>query len=345
MALEIKNCLACGANLGEDLCCDYCGSMHMITDQGPGLGCRRCGAGNLLTASNCNQCGSSLLLDCPECHAKNPKGSRFCSECKIEFRSYRHASLHQAHLAVPQEKVEETVKAWLGKGWFRARDSNKIIIMDSQLYWCPMWVFHTEVHGSVQGQNAQTYYKTETKKKWIPEQEDERFNISITPEGRDGYTHSRPKTGGKWVDEVVSVPYTVWQDVSKEFEEKFYFHERAYDNRDVNQYSIKPSKTMKDLTEIPQSRGSWEHVLTPNYQDRDVFGDFRKKVERSLHSQLLDRVELMKVRFKNPRLKLVYCPIWTIIYRYKRKRKRCWIDGSQGAVYGQSVSILSQLFG
>lgn len=284
MALEIKNCLACGANLGGDLCCDYCGSTHMFTDNGPGLGCRNCGSGNLLTASNCNQCGTSLLLDCPECHAKNPKGSRFCSECKIESHSYRHATLHQAKLAVSHDQLEDAVKAWLGKGWFRARDSNKIVIMDSQLYWVPMWVFNTEVHGSVQGRNAQTHYKTETKRKWIPEEVDDSFNVSITQEGWDGYNHKKPKRGGKWVDEVVSVPYTVWQDVSKEYEDKFYFYERAYNNRDVNKYAIKPSSKIKDITELPQSEAHWEHVLTPEYKDRDVFGDFRKKVESSLKS-------------------------------------------------------------
>jgi hypothetical protein len=342
MALEIKSCLACGAGLGDCSTCDYCGSTHLITSKGSGLACRQCGCGNLPNAANCNQCGNSLLQACVECSHRNPIGSRYCAECKIDVHDYRRPKLYQKPLKIQKGDLDKALHGFLASGWFRARDSHKTVLMDAQLNWCPVWVFHSECDGHVQGQKAQTHYKTEVKKQYQAGEDDDRFQVSIQPVQRDGY--SGPKKPGKWVDKVESVPYTIWQEVRKEFKKSFRLTKRAYDHKELNNRVGDTTGRSDFIETLPTAGHDWENVLEPILADRDIFNEFKKDIEKSLRATLLDRVEIIEIYHRGPILKLVFVPVWALIYRYKRKRKRCWIDGVSGKVHGQSINLLTQWF-
>ena len=74
------------------------------------------------------------------------------------------------------------------------------------------------------------------------------------------------------------------------------------------------------------SRSTASFVLTGRSDDLSISADAQERVLRAA-------------------LELIYRPVWFVIYRYKRQRKKLWIDGASGAIEGQSVSLLTQWFG
>ena len=198
-SLLSKACLNCAAPLPQGgLSCEFCGSSHVVTGDGYQSACPGCGSGNPPHAKHCVQCRARLQLPCPECAADNPLGSRFCHDCTIEFARYRDPHYQVAVNTVPHAEVDARAKAWLEGKWFKARDIEaNLEVLERTLFWLPVWRFLAEARGKVQGQTAQTHYRTVKNKRFVKEGD----------------------SPGTWVDELDSQPYVVWNDVNRDFEQ------------------------------------------------------------------------------------------------------------------------------
>lgn len=324
MSLASKQCLSCGASLRSgELECDYCGTAHIMEGSTFGVRCNQCGGSNRPDSSNCVHCNTTLLSRCVECFERNPLGSRFCGECKIEFASYRQAKVRGAPDKIGEKGIEKAVLNWLDSGWFKARDiRDKVVIMDAELNWFPVWRFSSQVCGKVQGKQSQTHYRTTTRREY-------------------------DEAEGIWKTIPSSEPYKVWQEVSKEFNRRVNYHDPAVSDAKLEQVIESKYRSLR-LTEIEGDAPACSQgqvLKIPHSDSERVFREYRARARQFLKSELLEQVEMMEVRFLGPSLELIYYPVWAVIYRYKRKRKKMWINGATKESRGQSLSILSQWFG
>ena len=86
-------------------------------------------------------------------------------------------------------------------------------------------------------------------------------------------------------------------------------------------------------------------MFAPDSTDELVFRALRARATQQLREGLLERVELLRVRFREPRLRLTFYPVWELVYRYRRVHGNAWVSGACGRVGGKSVSLLHQWLG
>jgi len=322
MNLTARHCLSCSAPLArEQHECSYCGTVHDFNGLTPGAVCPGCGASNRPESQGCVQCRKALLYPCPECRGLNPLGARFCGGCRIEFLSYRQAHRRRALNRLDREGVSIHVKDWLAGGWLKARDiERRLRILERRLYWLPRWRYETRVEGKVQGRNAQTHYRTTTSKSYDHEQE-------------------------RWIDRPGSEPYTVWQDVSKDFERRVAISAQANSETRLEELYAAIGEGViatEGLEAAPRSSAAGELVLKPEGSDHEAFAALRAQVRAQLEAELLDEVERLELRSFEPRLFLTWRPVWELILSYRRKRRRVRIDGATLEVQGRGFSLLDQ---
>lgn len=324
MEIVARSCHSCGAGLEADgLVCSFCGASHVVVGGALAVACPRCGAGNSERARHCVQCRAPVVVTCPECRATSPHGSRYCQECQIEFRSYRRARLLQAPLRVPAEQVEARLVEWLEGRWFRARDLRaRLRLIERTLVWVPGWELRARVTGRVQGQVAQTHYRTVSRQ--VPD-------------------------GERWRTEVDSVPYQVWSEVSKEFDRAVVVREpgceQAAGLQDVvDQADLGPGVALPLPGEALTSDGG-ARVFEPDLVDVEAFRRLRGRAEARLRQELLDRVERLEARWLGPALTLTFEPVWRVVYRYRRAHGEARLHGTTGCVAGRKVTLLDQWFG
>lgn len=328
MEIAAKLCQSCGAGLeAGSLQCGYCGSSHVVTGAGFVPACPACGAGNPPSGKHCVQCAAALQLPCPECAAHNPIGSRFCGECRIEFKSYRAALRLRARDALSREEVEQHARDWLASGWFRARDlDERLRLLETDLLWVPVWRWRARAAGTVQGKVSQTHYRNTSSREY------------------DAHTQ-------QWVERSDSVPYQVWSEVSKEFEQEVVVARPACAGAPTALYDFlgeEPSAGRRRLEQYEDdvSRGrAGERVFDPDRSDAAAYAALRAAAEARLRETLLEKVELLRARYREPGLTLVHYPVWSVLYRYRRTSGTLWVDGATGRVDGKRVTLLSQLFG
>jgi Double zinc ribbon len=333
MALLARQCVCCGAALEpQSLECSFCGTNHVVTAEGTlGGSCRECGAANQPGARSCVQCRGALAFPCPECRASNPLGSRYCQECQIEFRRYRQAAIHRAPDQVRAERVRGLVIEWLDTRWFKARDiEERLRVLEQTLVWLPVWHLRGRAVGRVQGKVSQTHYRTVSRR-------------------------SYDREGERWVDKVDSVPYTVWQEVSKDFDQPVAedlpgaSHPELYEflrqpwGEPLGLELIDPDGDDPGLRTVGGAEA--ERVFEPEVSDERAFGRLRKRAERHLRAELLDKVEGLDVRFLQPTLTLTFYPVWEVLYRYRRSHGTVRINGVTRELDGKRVSLLNQWFG
>lgn len=322
--IVLKQCLSCGASLEHDsLVCGFCGMAHLVTGDGHRVACPTCGGPNPPDAKSCVQCRAHLALPCPECAAHNPVGSRFCHDCRIEFRSYRRASIERAALKVSAGSVERLVVEWLDGRWFKARDlRERLKLLERTLVWLPVWRFGARVEGKVQGQVSQTHYRVETSRDYDPETK-------------------------RWVDRSRSVPYTVWNHVTKEFARDVALARPAGPDHDLYRFLGDGGdvETRPLADDEPLGGGEGERVFEPIRTEHQAYRALRRQSEADLRRTLLEKVELLDARYLGPSLRLVFYPVWDVLYRYKRSHGTVRIDGATARVDGKRVSLLDQWFG
>ncbi len=345
MTVTSKRCLSCGAGLPEDgLLCSFCGAAHVVTGVGGlGLACHACGAGNRPDAGSCVQCRAALVVTCPECRARSPVGGRFCQECRIDFGGYRRARVERALPTIGRGQIDEAALAWLDSGLLRARDvRERTRIIEATLVWIPVWRFTGSASGEVQGANKQVHHRTTTRRELDAE--------------------------GKWRDVPDSVPYDVWSDVTKRFDDQALLHTRlacadAGPFMDVlpeatlirssltlgGMMKLFEEKALRPTTTTPCRRDElgaepWERVFEPASEDLQVYGRCRSEALAGLRARLLDRVDRLEVTVKEPRLSLAYHPVWHVIYRYGRAHGEVRVCGVTGEARGKSLSLLDQWF-
>jgi hypothetical protein len=331
MPLLAKQCLSCAASLPADsLTCEFCGTAHLVQADGSGLACAcpSCGHGNRPDAKHCVQCAKPLLLPCPECQAQNPLGSRFCHECRIEFRSYRSAQLRAAPNMVPLEGndgVDRQVMDWLEGRWFKARDiREKLKILERTLVWVPVWTFQSRVKGEVQGQVSQTHYRTTTSREYDHEAE-------------------------RWVDKPDSEPYTVWNEVRKDFDQRLVRTRLGNLKAERLADALDDSAHLTGARVLPEGQtlggADYERVFEPTEDEGRAFAILRAEARHHLQQTLLDKVEKLDLHFHQPTLTLAFYPIWDVVYRYRKSHGSVRVRGSDGHVTGKRVTLLSQWFG
>ena len=327
MVVVAKLCLSCGAGLPPDgLTCAWCGTAHLVrTDATLGLACGGCGAGNALDARTCVQCRAELRMRCPECAAASPLMSRFCQECGLGLRDWRRAR----RVALPDrvgspEAAERLALEWLLDSWLRARDLEREVgFLERTLVWVPEWRFEARAVGRVQGQASQTHYRTVNRRHYDAE----------------------TKT---WQDRVDSEPYTVWQHVAKDFDQREVARRPA--NRAAAVYA--PLLEATDVRAVhgdelePGALPPGGRAFEPDLADEDVYDRLRSEVLARLRGSLLERVELLEVRLLGPaRLELVWRPVWQVVYRYRRTHGHVHVDGHARRATGKRMTLLNQLFG
>ena len=334
MPILAKRCQSCGAGLAQDsLTCGFCGTAHVVEPGTGGLlcACPRCGAGNRLEAKHCTSCQAALLVPCPECAADNPQGSRFCHACRIEFKSYRCAQIRAApnmvdlEAAEGRQAIDPLVVAWLQAGWFKARDIDaKLKILERTLVWVPLWTFRARIKGEVQGQVAQTHYRTTTSK---------------------SYDHDAEK----WVETPSSEPYTVWNDVRKDFDQRVVHTRLGNLAAERLADALGPAAQLTGARVLPegQTLGGAEHerVFEPTDTEAVVYASLRREAIEHLRRTLLDKVETLDTQVFQPTLTLSFFPVWDVVYRYRRSHGSVHVRGSDGHVTGKRVTLLTQLFG
>jgi len=325
--LVSKTCLNCAAPLPQgSLSCEFCGSSHVMTADGFQSACQGCGAGNPPHAKHCVQCRAALLIPCPECRADNPLGSRFCHDCTIEFAHYRDPHYQVARNAIPLDAVDARASEWLEGKWFKARDiADNLEILERTLFWLPVWRFLAEARGNVQGQVSQTHYKTVENKRFVPSE--------------DGK--------GKWENEVDSQPYTVWNDVNRDFEHPVSVVLRASTEEGTAPlYTAvgEPWANQVPLRPLDGELGGAEHerVFEPGLSPGAAWRTLRQEADQQLRATLLEKVTRLDVRYRQPALSLAFYPVWSVLYRYKRKQGTLQLDGVSGRGSGKRISLLTQ---
>jgi hypothetical protein len=293
-----------------------------VVTEGGGLGCAcsGCGAGNTPSAKSCVQCRAPLGNACPECTIFNPLGARFCQECRIEFRTYRDAEVLAGINRIALDEVEGKLVEWLDSRWFKARDlREKLKILEKTLVWVPRWQFTSRAKGSVQGQVSQTHYRTKTSRRFDHDED-------------------------KWVESVDSVPYTVWDHVTKDFDKQVSTAKAA--NGSAEEFNRFLTDSAGSGLPLARDLGgeSYERVFEPDDQDLQAYRTLRAQARRKLHSGLLEKVERLDVRFLSPHLSLVFTPVWRVVYRYKSTHASARIHGSTGRIDGKRLSLLNQWF-
>lgn len=326
-SLVSKACLNCAAPLPEgSLSCAFCGSSHVMTADGFQSACQGCGAGNPPHAKHCVQCREPLQLPCPECAALNPLGSRYCHDCTIEFASYKDPHYQVAENSVPLEAVDAKVKAWLEGRWFKARDiSTQLQVLERTLFWVPVWRFFAEAKGRVQGQTSQTHYRSVSHKRFVS----------------DG------QGGGDWQTEVDSEPYTVWNDVQHEFQQPVSVALRAADPQGTAPLYAAlgepwQAKVPLRVLDGPLGGADHERVFEPELEPLAAYDRLRREAGAELERTLLERVLRLDVRYVQPALSLTFYPVWSVLYRYKRKQGTLQLDGVSGEGHGKRISLLTQ---
>lgn len=341
MTLTLERCLSCGAGLSASLNCDYCGSRHIRTDQGYAVSCSSCGTPNLPMARCCVQCGAERLRPCPECSHRNPIPARFCAECKIDLKNYKSPKITLCEILIPPEKIRETLSAWIGSGWFRARDFESFDLMDQQLIWAPIWRFRARFAGKVQGAVKHTHYRLEARQVEVDEGPEE-GDMRIQPWPDSGASR-RKRTETRYEN----VPYDVWQPTSKDFNENICLSAPAFQRASLPSRPAWPESKKSELQEIPKSGSKLQggEVLAIDSRPEQRFDTFKSQARAALELSLLDRVDSIEAQCFQPTLELTYLPFWELIYRYKRSRRRAQINAVTGECYGQSVSLWNQWFG
>ncbi|MGE0709530.1 MAG: zinc ribbon domain-containing protein [Planctomycetota bacterium] len=323
MNLARKECLSCGAALPEDgLRCTFCDATHVVVGSGVQSACPGCGVGNPPGAQGCGQCGADMMRPCPECRAGNPLASRYCHECRIELKRYRAPRYLQAPLVVQREEVEERVREWLDTRWFKARDlSEHLRLLEVSLVWAPVWRFLARAEGTATGQASQTHYRT----------------VSRPDFGAEGDERER----------VDSEPYRVWHEVTKAFERELALAKPAASGAD-ELYAflgdVSAARCPGQPVEGVLGEGDDEHVLTPDRDELAAWTWIKGLAEEELRAEVLERVELLEVRWLGPRLELCFHPVWEAVYRYKNAHGRVRVCGERGEVDGKRVTLLTQLF-
>jgi hypothetical protein len=318
-----KLCMSCGAGLGADsLVCAFCGAAHVVTGGRMAVGCPGCGAGNTLEAKHCVQCRASLVVTCPECRASSPHGSRYCQDCRIEFRGYRRAAILRAACVVTPEQVETRVVDWLDGRWFKAWDlREQVRIIDKTLLWLPTWRLRSRVTGKVQGQVSQTHYRTTT---------------------TTHYDHESQK----WIEKPDSEPYKVWNHVTKDFDRTLdvKLPASAEARPFYDALALAGGGDGKPVDEEPTAAHPWERVFDPDLTDVEAFAVLRRTAQKQLHGDLLEKVESVEERWLSPTLTIAFQPVWQVVYRYKKTHGDARIHGTTGAVTGKRVTLLDQWF-
>lgn len=347
MTVTSKRCLSCGAGLPQDgLQCSFCGASHVAVGGGGGLGlaCHACGAGNRPDAGACVQCRASLVVVCPECAARSPVGGRFCQECRIDFAGYRRAAVERAVPTIGRGQIDEAALAWLDSGLLRARDVRaRTRIIEATLVWIPLWRFTGSASGEVQGANRQEHHRTVTRRE---------------------FDHEK----NEWRDVADSEPYEVWNDVTRRFDDQALSHVRlacadAGPFLDVlpeaallratsslsGLRSIFEHKALRPAATVACGRDDlgaepWERVFEPASEDLQVYGRCRSEALAGLRARLLDRVDRLEVRVREPRLALVFHPVWHVVYRYGRAHGEVRVCAVTGEARGKALSLLDQWF-
>ncbi len=320
MTISEKRCLSCGAGMEHDtLACAYCGTSHVVTSSGLACACGKCGAGNPPSAKSCVQCRAALGHACPECKTFNPLGARFCQECTIEFRAYQRADLRVAPNQVALDEVEGVLLDWLDSRWFKARDLREHLrVLEKTLVWVPRWYFQCSARGSVQGQVSQTHYRPTTVR--------------------------RPDGDGKWVDSVSSEAYTVWEHVTKEFDEALALSRPASAAAEGFNSFLGNRAPASQPVRGELGGEPYERVFEPDQEDVRVFRALRARAHTRLKRELLERVERLDARFFGPALSLVFTPVWQVVYRYKGAHGDARIHGVTRRVEGKKISLFTQWF-
>ncbi|MEZ6185463.1 MAG: zinc ribbon domain-containing protein [Planctomycetota bacterium] len=326
-SLVSKACLNCAAPLPEgSLTCAFCGSSHVLTAEGFQSACQGCGAGNPPHAKHCVQCTKPLLLPCPECAALNPLGSRYCHDCTIEFASYKDPHYQVAENTVPLEAVDERVKTWLEGRWFKARDiATQLQVLERTLFWVPVWRFFAEAKGHVQGQVSQTHYRSVSHKRFVS----------------DG------QGGGDWQTEVDSEPYTVWNDVQRDFQQPISVSLRAADPEGTEPLYRALGEPWKQKVPCACSTAPGRGRLRARVRARARAAAppttaCAPRPPPSSSGPCSSGSCASTCAGVQPALSLTFYPVWSVLYRYKRKQGTLQLDGVTGEGHGKRISLLTQ---
>jgi hypothetical protein len=335
-----RACLSCGAALAASkLVCDHCGAAHVMAGDGLAFACTACGAGNRTDATSCAQCRAALVVRCPECLAQSPLGARFCQACQLELAAYRRPLVQRVRCRIGPDAIEKVVLDWLELGWFSAGDVRREAkILDRALVWIPVWRFGSRVEGVAQGAVSQTHYRTVTKATFAP----------------------RP---GEPTTEVGSEPYKVWVPATKNFAREVAVDASACDVdglddtlwegggllggarrlREMGEstFDVVPGPTVGDLPPLE----AHERVFEPDDpRGHETFARQKARAREIVKREVLERVDSLEARWLRPSLRLVFLPVWRVVYRYKRSSGDVRVHGVTGHAEGTRMSILNRLF-
>ncbi len=323
MGLALKQCLGCAAPLGEGLTCEHCGARHRVAGEGFALSCGRCGDVLPPGAACCPGCRAPAGIDCPECRARTPAGGRFCQGCGLELAAYRRA--RRGHLPVRHagEAAGERARAWLGSGWFRARDqADHLRLIDRELLWAPVWRLRARVEGTLLGEVARTHYRTTT----------------VDGIGPDGQPTQR----------VVSRPYEVMEQVERPVAEAL--DERAAASPDARELddlvlAAGPARVEAAPLEGPALPGDAAgRLFAPRGDDEAAFTALRARALEGLAAARGLRVEQRRLQVLDLRFELAFHPVWRLVWRYRRAHGVVRVHATTGDAAGDRPSLLAQWF-